>query len=98
MSLLENKIKRDLTEQNDLVTRMGKIEHRVSEMYKDIDKVKLDIVYRTLALNSKIVQLVGGKDVAPKEVKPDRRRKDNYYRKPNKSNVIIDEFASDIIE
>lgn len=30
--------------------------------------------------------------------KPDRKRKDNYYRKPNKSNVIIDEFASDIIE
>lgn len=30
--------------------------------------------------------------------KPDRRRKDNYYRKPNKSNAIIDEFASDIIE
>ena len=30
--------------------------------------------------------------------KPDRRRKDNYYRKPNKSNVTIDEFASDIIE
>lgn len=30
--------------------------------------------------------------------KPDRRRKDNYYREPNKSNVIIDEFASDIIE
>lgn len=30
--------------------------------------------------------------------KPDRRRKDDYYRKPNKSNVIIDEFASDIIE
>lgn len=30
--------------------------------------------------------------------KPDRRRKDNYYRKPNKSNVIIDEFASNIIE
>lgn len=30
--------------------------------------------------------------------KPDRKRKDNYYRKPNKSNVVIDEFASDIIE
>lgn len=30
--------------------------------------------------------------------KTDRKRKDNYYRKPNKSNVIIDEFASDIIE
>lgn len=30
--------------------------------------------------------------------KPDRRRKDNYYRKPNKSNIVIDEFTSDIIE
>ena len=30
--------------------------------------------------------------------KPDRKRKDNYYRKPNKSNVVIDEFTSDIIE
>lgn len=53
--------------------------------------------------------MVGGKDVLPNEMKetlekdirkhkPDRRRKDNYYRKPNKSNVVIDEFASDIIE
>lgn len=33
-----------------------------------------------------------------RKVKPDRRRKDNYYRKPNKSNAIIDEFASNIIE
>ncbi len=30
--------------------------------------------------------------------KTDRKRKDNYYRKPNKSNVIVDEFASDIIK
>jgi hypothetical protein len=88
VSILENKIKRDLTEQNDLVTRMGKIEHRVSEMYKDIDKVKLDMVYHTLALNSKIVQVVGSKDVAPNDVKTDRRRKDDYYRKPNKGDVF----------
>lgn len=101
VSILENKIKRDLTEQNDLVTRMGKIEHRVSEMHKDIDKVKLDMVYHTLALNSKIVQVVGSKDVTPNEVitkKPDRKRKDNYYRKPNKQQVIYDEFADDIMK
>lgn len=56
------------------------------------------MVYNTLSLNSKIAQLVGSKDVAPKEVRPDRKRKDNHYRKPNKSNAIIDEFASNIIE
>lgn len=101
VSILENKIKRDLTEQNDLVTRMSKIEHRVSEMYKDINKVKLDMVCHTLALNSKIVQVVGSKDVTPNEVitkRPDRRRKDNYYRRPNKQQVIYDEFAEDIMK
>lgn len=66
LSILENKIKRNLTE-NDLVARVNKLECRVEEV--DIRKHK-----------------------------PDRKRKDNYYRKPNKSNVIIDEFASDIIE
>lgn len=66
LAILENQIKRNLTE-NDLVARVNKLECRVEE--EDIRKHK-----------------------------PDRRRKDNYYRKPNKSNVIIDEFASDIIE
>lgn len=97
LSILENKIKQNLTE-NGLVSRVNKLECGMSDLCKDIDKVKLDVVYHTLALNSKINQKVGGKDVAPNDVKPDRRRKDNYYRKPNKSNVIIDEFASDIIE
>lgn len=98
VEVLENKRDVNLTEQNDLVTRVGKLEHRVSEMYKDIDKVKLDMVYHTLALNSKIVQVVGGKDVTPNEVKTDRKRKDNYYRKPNKQQVIYDEFADDIMK
>ncbi len=97
LSILENKIKQNLTE-NGLVSRVNKLECGMSDLCKDIDKVKLDVVYHTLALNSKINQKVGGKDVAPNDVKPDRRRKDNYYRKPNKSNVVIDEFASDIIE
>lgn len=98
VSVLENKREAKIMEQNDIVTRVGKLEHRVSGIYETIDDIKVNMVYNTLSLNSKIVQLVGGKDVAPKEVKTDRKRKDNYYRKPNKSNAIIDEFASNIIE
>lgn len=98
VSILENRRHDFTTRIGNVEGRVSKLEDKVSEMYETINKVKLDMVYHTLALNSKIVQVVGGKDVAPKEVKPDRRRKDNYYRKPNKSNVIIDEFASDIIE
>lgn len=109
VSVLENKRESKIMEQNDIVTRVGKLEHRVSGIYETINDIKVNMVYNTLSLNSKIVQLVGGKDVLPNEMKetlekdirkhkPDRRQKDNYYRKPNKSNVIIDEFASDIIE
>ena len=97
LSILENKIKQNLTE-NGLVARVNKLECGMSDLRKDIDKVKLDMVYHTLALNSKIVQVVGSKDVAPNDVKPDRKRKDNYYRKPNKQQVIYDEFADDIMK
>lgn len=97
LSILENKIKQNLTE-NGLVSRVNKLECGMSDLCKDIDKVKLDVVYHTLALNSKINQKVGGKDVAPNDVKPDRKRKDNYYRKPNKRQVIYDEFADDIMK
>lgn len=56
LSILENQIKRNLTE-NDLVARVNKLECRVEE--EDIRKVK-----------------------------PDRRRNDNYYRKPNKGDIF----------
>lgn len=56
LSILENQIKRNLTE-NDLVARVNKLEFRVEE--EDIRKHK-----------------------------PDRRRKDDYYRKPNKGDVF----------
>lgn len=100
LSILENKIKQNLTE-NGLVSRVNKLECGMSDLCKDIDKVKLDVVYHTLALNSKIVQVVGSEDVTPNEVitkKPDHKRKDNYYRKPNKQQVIYDEFADDIMK
>lgn len=98
VSILENRRHDTTTRIGNVEDKVSKLDDKVSEMCRTIDKVKLDMVYHTLSLNSKIVQVVGGKDVTPKEVKPDRRRKDNYYRKPNKSNVIIDEFASDIIK
>lgn len=56
LSILENQIKRNLTE-NDLVARVNKLECQVGE--EDIRKHK-----------------------------PDRRRKDDYYRKPNKGDVF----------
>ena len=98
LSLLENKIKSNLAKQSESVTKIGELDHQVSDLCKGLDKVKLDMVYHTLALNSKINQVVGGKDVAPREVKPDRKRKDNYYRRPNKQQVIYDEFADDIMK
>ena len=55
LSILENNIKQNLTE-NGLVSRVNKLECGMSDLCKDIDKVKLDAVYHTLALNSKINQ------------------------------------------
>lgn len=101
VSVLEIKNKSAIAEKSDLVNRVGELEHKVSDLYRVMDKVKLDVVYHTLALNSKINQTVGGKDVLPDEMKlkkPDRKRKDNYYRKPNKQQVIYDEFADDIMK
>lgn len=109
VSVLENKREAKIMEQNDIVTRVGKLEHRVSGIYETINDIKVNMVYNTLSLNSKIVQLVGGRDVLPNEMKetlekdickhkPDRKRKDNYYRKPNKQQVIYDEFADDIMK
>ena len=99
LSLLENKIKSNLAKQSESVTKIGELDHQVSDLCKGLDKVKLDMVYHTLALNSKINQVVGGKDVAPKEVKPDRKRKDNYYRRPNQVSVEKrEDFSGDVFK
>ena len=98
VSILENRRHDFTTRIGTVEDRVSKLEDKVSEMYETINKVKLDVVYHTLALNSKINQKFGGKDVAPNDVKPDRKRKDNYYRKPNKQQVVYDEFADDIMK
>lgn len=68
--------------------------NRVSILENQIKRniIENDLVARVNKLECRV------EEVDIRKHKPDRRRKDNYYRKPNKSNVIIDEFASDIIE
>lgn len=68
--------------------------NRVSILENQIKRnlTENDLVARVNKLECRV------EEVDIRKHKPDRRRKDNYYRKPNKSNVIIDEFASDIIE
>ena len=110
VSILENKLKEFvnkrhdiLVEQNDAVNRLCKMEHRVAKLLEGFDTFK-DGINRVV--NNHMVEvdrrirnrMIPVEEVDIRKYKPDRRRKDNYYRKPNKSNVIIDEFASDIIE
>lgn len=71
IAVLETKRHSILNEQNDIITRVSKLEHRVSKLLEESDIRKH---------------------------KPDCRRKDNYYRKPNKQQVIYDEFADDIMK
>lgn len=103
IAILETKRHSILNEQNDIVTRMGKIEHRVSKLYEGFDTFKGGINrvldHHMVEVDRRIRnRMIPVEEVDIRKHKPDRKRKDNYYRKPNKSNVIIDEFASDIIE
>lgn len=102
LSILENKIKQNLTE-NGLVTRVNKLEHQVSTLERGFTSFKGGINRvvdnHMVEVDRKIRnRMILVDEVDIRKHKPDRRRKDNHYRKPNKSNVIIDEFASDIIE
>lgn len=110
VSVLENKLeefvnKRHdiLVEQNDAVNRLCKMEHRVAKLLEGFDSFKGGINrvldHHMVEVDRRIRnRMVPVEEVDIRKHKPDRRRKDNYYRKPNKSNVIIDEFTSDIIE
>ena len=110
VSVLENKLeefvnKRHdiLVEQNDALNRLSKMEHRVSKLLEGFDTFKGGINrvldHHMVEVDRRIRnRMIPVEEVDIRKHKTDRRRKDNYYRKPNKSNVIIDEFASDIIE
>lgn len=102
VSILENRIKQNLTE-NGLVARVNKLEHQVSILERGFNTFKGGINrvldHHMVEVDRRIRnRMIPVEEVDIRKHKPDRKRKDNYYRKPNKSNVIIDEFASDIIE
>lgn len=92
-----------LVEQNDALNRLSKMETRVAKLLEGFDTFKGGINrvldHHMVEVDRRIRnRMVLVDEVDIRKHKSDRRRKDNYYRKPNKSNVIIDEFASDIIE
>lgn len=84
---LKVNVKTNNIEINSLGTRLSILENQIKR-----NLTENDLVARVNKLECRVEEADIHKH------KPDRRRKDNYYRKPNKSNVIIDEFASDIIE
>lgn len=110
VSVLENKLeefvnKRHdiLVEQNDALNRLSKMEHRVSKLLEGFDTFKGGINrvldHHMVEVDRRIRnRMIPVEEVDIRKHKPDRKRKDNYYRKPNKQQVIYDEFASDIIE
>lgn len=102
VSILENQLKRNLTE-NDLVARVNKLEHQVFILERGftsfkgginrvVDQHMVDVDRR---IRNRMIPV---EEVNIRKHKPDRRRKDNYYRKPNKQQVIYDEFADDIMK
>lgn len=84
---LKANVKTNNIEINSLGNRVSILENQIKR-----NLTENDLVARVNKLECRVEEA----DI--RKHKPDRRRKDNYYRKPNKSNVIIDEFASDIIE
>ena len=84
---LKANVKTNNIEINSLGNRVSILENQIKR-----NLTENDLVARVNKLECRVEEA----DI--RKHKPDRRRKDNYYRKPNKSNVIIDEFASNIIE
>jgi hypothetical protein len=102
LSILENKIKQNLTE-NGLVARVNKLEHQLSVLERGFTSFKGGInrvVDRHMVEVDRRIRnrMIPVEEVDIRKHKPDRRRKDNYYRRPNKQQVIYDEFADDIMK
>ena len=84
---LRSNVKTNNIEIHSLGTRLSILENQIKR-----NLTENDLVSRVNKLECQV------EEVDIRKHKPDRKRKDNCYRKPNKSNVILDEFASDIIE
>lgn len=88
---------------NRLCERLSVVENKLSKLEQGFDTFKgglnriLD--YHMVEVDRRIRnRMIPVEEVDIRKHKPDRRRKDNYYRKPNKQQVIYDEFADDIMK
>lgn len=104
LEMLESKRWDILKEQNDIITRMSKIEHRVSKLYEGFDTFKGGINrvldHHMVEVDRKIRnRMVLVDEVDIRKHKPDRRRKDNYYRRPNQVSVEKrEDFSGDVFK
>lgn len=101
-SLLSN-ITTNNIELNSLGTRVSILENKLSKLNQGFDTFKGGINrvldHHMVEVDRRIRnRVIPVEEVDIRKVKPDRRRKDNYYRKPNKQQVIYDEFADDIMK
>ena len=103
MSILENKIKQNLTE-NGLVARVNKLEHELSTLERGFTSFKGGI---NRVVDQHMVEvdrrirnrMIPVEEVDIRKVKPDRRRKDNYYRRPNQVSVEKrEDFSGDVFK
>lgn len=93
LEMLENKRWDILKEQNDIVTRMSKIEHRVSKLYEGFDYFKGGINrvldHHMVEVDRRIRnRMIPVEEVDIRKHKSDHKRKDDYYRKPNKGDAF----------
>lgn len=78
---------------NSLGIRLSVLENKIKQ-----NLTGNDLVARVNELEVRVSELLSDRLNDIRRKKPDRRRKDNYYRKPNKQQVIYDEFADDIMK
>ena len=103
VSILENQIKRNLTE-NDLVARVNKLEHQVSILERGFTSFKGGINRvvdnHMVEVDRKIRnRMILVDEVDIRKHKPDRKRKDNYYRRPNQVSVEKrEDFSGDVFK
>lgn len=97
-------------ELNRFGERLSVVEIKLTKAFEEFNRdlktiqssvvlMQKDVLTRYNELNFKIKGICPHElDEDIRKVKPDRKRKDNYYRRPNKQQVIYDEFADDIMK
>jgi hypothetical protein len=102
IAILETKRHSILNEQNDIVTRVDKLEHRLAKLLDGFDTFKGDtnrvLDHHMVEVDRRIRnRMIPVEEVDIRKHKPDRKRKDNYYRRPNQVSVEKrEDFSGDV--